>query len=351
MTSNTGLKSVSSCSLAHDLESFSIIDNDLIKTIGDVFNLPKPQSDTYDYATDSGHTSLEEAQLALASGAKYQYAIHGKVVQIPQSDIRAYTAIFNAATNQDKALRSFASNAKKDSPRQRIAAYLNSRRYICPDLSAKLSKKKHHLNPYFDLWALSCEHLGFVGPLHGAGYDMPHAAKQSHPILPIFMHHFGCGIPDYEALSIIKAVAGSGRLIDLACGNAYWTWLLRREGVQVVATDLMSSTWRTLWANDIVLADAVQFLKTKSTASDTLLLVYPIVGGNRLTERVIESYKGNSICIVGTQNANRYTTFGECTTEEWFANNRPNWRLSVRKPLPSFAGKDDALYVYQRNQG
>lgn len=327
-----------------DVDDFKIVDDDIVKTIESTFSIS--EDDDYHYYTEGGGCRMADARLAFQSRAQYQYAMGGQLVTIPVADIRAYVDVFRAGTDTDKSLRSFLQNAKKDSPRRKVAEHLSARRYIDPALAGQLTKRKKHINPYFDLWALSCEQLGFVGPLPGS-YEHPQAAKQSHPILPVFMHHFGCGIPDYEALSIVRAVVGKRRLVDLGCGNAYWTWLLRREGLSVTAVDDLSSRWRTTWASDIVKSDAVQFVQKSMQKEDVLLLVYPIVGGNDLTKRIIQAYKGDTLIIAGTQNNNRYTTFADASVDDWFAG-RKEWQLLARKPLPSFVGKDDALFVYKR---
>jgi len=51
--------------------------------------------------------------------------------------------------------------------------------------------------------------------------------------------------------------------------------------------------------------------------------------------------------IVGTQNTNRYTGFRDCTAEEWFEVEMQSWSLTCRIALPSFAGKDDAMFIWR----
>ena len=68
--------------------------------------------------------------------------------------------------------------------------------------------------------------------------------------------------------------------------------------------------------------------------------------------------------IAGTQNANRFTGFKDMEVEEWFEKEnlserewgqkgkkkkkRGEWKLKVRIALPSFAGKDEGLFVWVR---
>jgi hypothetical protein len=38
------------------------------------------------------------------------------------------------------------------------------------------------------------------------------------------------------------------------------------------------------------------------------------------------------------------------TFDEYMEREQPGWTKVVQVPLPSFAGKDEALYVYQRGE-
>ncbi|ORY87837.1 hypothetical protein BCR37DRAFT_390352 [Protomyces lactucae-debilis] len=326
---------------------FEIVDNDIIKTICHTFKLPPPEEDTFLYAAEGIQLKLHHVQEELKSGRKWQYQFKGQLVDVTQSDVDAYTHIFKSSTATAKLLKSFLENAKKNSTRPAIAAYLNIRRRIVPVLEAKLSRKKTHLNPFFDIWCLACKQLGFMGPLQVGGYDDPRKVHLTHSLLPIFMHHFGCAVPCWETLQLIELVAAHRLVLDVGCGNGYWTWILRNMGVQVEAVDDKSSSWRTMWIDDIVGADAVTYLKKRKSADEVLLLVYPIVGGNKLTQRILEAFKGDTVCYVGTQNANRYTAFADKTMMEYFEQ-RGGWQMVASSPMPSFPGKDDALQIFVR---
>jgi hypothetical protein len=56
---------------------------------------------------------------------------------------------------------------------------------------------------------------------------------------------------------------------------------------------------------------------------------------------------GSTIVIAGTQNDNGYTAFQEMLVD-WFAREMPDWEKVCQVPLPSFAGKDEALFVYEK---
>jgi len=52
--------------------------------------------------------------------------------------------------------------------------------------------------------------------------------------------------------------------------------------------------------------------------------------------------------VAGTQNGNGFTGFRDCVVDEWVAREMPEFELVLRMPLPSFAGKDEALFVFKR---
>ena len=115
----------------------------------------------------------------------------------------------------------------------------------------------------------------------------------------------------------------------------------------VIPIDNGASAWRTNWVDDTIAADAVKHLQKRDHADGVLLLVYPVVSGE-FTQRVIEAYRGDTVCVVGTQNGNGYTGFRDLCVDEWMTRDGRKWELRARVPVPSFAGKDDALFVFKR---
>lgn len=147
-------------------------------------------------------------------------------------------------------------------------------------------------------------------------------------------------------------------MVDVGSGNGYWSFALRRYGVPVTAVDSMQSEWRVNWVADTVIADGVEWLEKHDGGRDlVLLLVYPVVGGGvaggeegAFTRTLVEAYRGDTVAVVGTQNANGYTGFRDATMDEFMAREHPEWTRVMQIPLPSFAGKDDALFVFQRGE-
>jgi hypothetical protein len=121
-------------------------------------------------------------------------------------------------------------------------------------------------------------------------------------------------------------------------------------GLNVTAVDNMASEYRTLWIPDTVKADGVQYLKKNGGGKGKILLMVYLVTAGSFAKQLIEAYKGDTIVIVGTQNANRYTSFDDCTAEEWFEQEMANWKLTCRIAMPSFAGKDEGMFIWRRIQ-
>ncbi|KAL9040738.1 MAG: hypothetical protein Q9180_001727 [Flavoplaca navasiana] len=321
--------------------------NNLRSSITAAFDLA--QSDNYVYHAVASVT-LAQVQAAIEHGggnglhAWYPDEV-GKPSEIPPptaADIAAYTLVFASTTSTSKALNGFAANARKDTQRASASTYLQSRRslpssYVIPKL------KTPHINPYYDYWAWSCQNLEWAGPTANTVH-----VKQSHHVLPVLMHHFGCVVPSYESLEVIKQSARGKQVLDLGCGNGYWTYMLRRLGVAVDAVDNLQSKYRTVWINDLIVDEGQKYLTMHKGAKDALLLlVYPIVGSD-FTARVLNAYSGSTICVAGTQNANGYTAFQGKVIDEYMAMEKPDYLKTVQIPLPSFAGKDEALFVFER---
>ena len=314
--------------------------NGLWPAITYLFSLPEDDDYVY-HATAS--VTLEQVQAAiLAGGANGLHAWYGEAAGPTQGDVEAYVSLFDPGRNAVKTLRGFVANARKESVRAGVGEWLVEKRFLDPKIVVP-KRKAEFTNPYYDFWAWSCRNLEYCGPDSGMK-----DVKMSHHILPVFMHHFGCVCPSYEALEIIRIVSKEKTVLDVGCGNGYWTYMLRKQGLDVIGVDSAQSRYRTCWIGDVVFEDGVSNLKKrKGGKDDALLLVYPITA-NDFTGRMLKAFKGDVICVVGTQNGNGYTCFGDQIVDEWMGKNRLEMELVARVPLPSFAGKDEALFVWRR---
>lgn len=266
-------------------------------------------------------------------------------------DIDAYISIYRASTATPAALKNLATNAKKGSLRLEVGQHLTDKRFLHPAFVNKLTipktKSSAITNPYLDFWEWSCHNLEWCGP-----GESSEKVLTSHHVLPIFMHHFGCVTPSHESLEILKILADGREVADIGSGNGYWAFMLRRYGVSVHAVDNMQSEWRVKWVNDTEVSDGCAWLKKHGHGKNmVLLLVYPVVGGaseGAFTRDLIRTYKGDTIAVVGTQNGNGYTGFKSMTMDQYMEREQPEWTRIAQVSLPSFPGKDEALYIFQR---
>ena len=219
----------------------------------------------------------------------------GQLPPPPETDIDAYTAIFSPDRTASNAMKNFAANAKRGSHRAHVAEYLTSKRLLAPSLSvSKLPRDIVYVNIYFDFWAWSCRCLEWCGPGKGTSKIV-----QSHHILPIFYHHFGCVVPSYEALEVINKIARKRQIVEIGSGTGYWTFMLRTLGLEVTAVDNKQSEYRTTWIEDTIKVDGQSYLADTQGARDAmLLLVYPIVGSD-FTTTILDIYQGDTICVAG----------------------------------------------------
>lgn len=329
--------------------------NDLAAAVKTAFGLPS--KDSYKYRAMTSVT-LEQVQNAVNAGPSN--GLHAwyprdepadsndetarKVLRYPpRTEIMSYVKLFDPSKPGANLLKGFKANAKKNSLQAGIAEHLSSKRYVDNSIVVPRNKKGHP-NIYSDFWAWSCFSLQWAGP-----DDDSAQSHTSHPVLVVMMHHFGCVCPSYESLELVKAVSNGRTILDIGSGNGYWTYMLRRHGCDVLAVDNAQSDWRTLWIGDTIKEEGARYIKkrTKSAEDDVLLLVYPVVGLD-FTTSILNAYKGKVICVAGTQNSNGYTAFKDETIDEWMSRERPDLEKLVQVPLPSFAGKDDALFIWKR---
>ncbi|KAH7344371.1 hypothetical protein BKA66DRAFT_576963 [Pyrenochaeta sp. MPI-SDFR-AT-0127] len=339
----------------------------LAQCIREAFSIPN--SDAYVYRAQA-ETTLDVTQRAIA--AKRAHGLHGwyhdeqgKPVE-PQhptpEEITAYTELFNPSLNLPKALNGFRANSKANTLRSQVASHLTSRFHNTTTGLLPSKKDRKHVNPYYALWTYSSQELEWAGPLPSTAYT-----RISHHILPIFYHHFGCVVPSYAALHVIAKLAQPAKpskesvlpILDIGSGNGYWTFMLRSfpiadiagaKELDVRAIDSGLSEYRVSWVRDTIKMDGNDYLRQNDNGKGTvLLLVYPQATGD-FTGPILTAFQGDTIVVAGTQNGNGFTAFQDQVVDEWVQSNLSSFELTLRMPLPSFAGKDEALFVFQRKK-
>lgn len=144
-------------------------------------------------------------------------------------------------------------------------------------------------------------------------------------------------------------------ILDIGSGNGYWSFMLRHlplgpqlKELDVRAVDSGLSEYRASWVQDTIREDGVKYLQNNGDGKGcVLLLIYPQATGD-FTGSVLRRFQGDTIVVAGTQNGNGFTAFQDMRVDEWVEKNLVEFELRLRMPLPSFAGKDEALFVFRR---
>ncbi|KAK4453404.1 hypothetical protein QBC34DRAFT_395530 [Podospora aff. communis PSN243] len=339
-------------------------DNDIDTAIRTYFHIPK--ADSYVYHAIASIT-LAQVQAMVRLGDKndlhnwYDNCRNDQGEKLPPpnpSDLTAYTSIFLPSTSTSSALRAFTSNARKSSIRALSSSHLSSLFHLPPTSHPLPNKTKTTSvppNPYLTFLLPTCHLLSWCGP---TPLENLTRHNKSHPILPIYMHHFSCVCPSHDALTLLAKYAAGRRILDVGSGTGYWSFMLRQYGAECVPLDNGQSAWRTMWVDDTVEADVMTWLARKENCGGEdmmLLVVYPIVGGGiaggaegGFMRGLMKICKAELIAVVGTQNRNGYTAFRDMTVDEFVGREHRDWTKVVQLPLPSLPGKDDALFIFQR---
>ncbi|KAL5388081.1 hypothetical protein PMIN06_011480 [Paraphaeosphaeria minitans] len=329
------------------------------------FNIPK--SDNYVYRAQ-GETTLAITQRAV--GGKRVHGMHdwyhdeNRNLHDPPhpspDEISAYTSLFSPSVSLPKALNAFKACSGPNTIRAHISNHLQDRFHNISTGLIPAKKTRTHTNPYFSLWTYSCDELEWAGPWPNTAHT-----KIAHHILPVFYHHFGCIVPTYAALHVIAKLAQPAKpsredvrpVLDIGSGNGYWSFMLRNfplvenmKTLDVRPIDNGLSEYRFSWVGDTIREDGVAYLKNNDGGKGcVLLLVYPQATGN-FTGPVLKTFKGDSIVVAGTQNGNGFTAFQDQVVDKWVEKELKEFELTLRLPLPSFAGKDEGLFVFQRKK-
>lgn len=259
-------------------------------------------------------------------------------------------------------MNGYRSNSKASTLRAPISSHLSDNFHNTTSGLIPSKKERIHINPYLSFWTYSCNELEWAGPLPSTT-----RTKIAHHILPIFYHHFGCVVPSYAALHVLAKFAQPLKpskesvlpILDIGSGNGYWTFMLRHfpiadisgaKQLDIRPIDNQLSEYRVTWVKDTIKTDGLSYLKQHENGKGcVLLLVYPQATGD-FTAPILKAFQGDKIVVAGTQNGNGFTAFQDVRVDEWVERNLPEFELILRMPLPSFAGKDEALFVFTRKK-
>ena len=168
----------------------------------------------------------------------------------------------------------------------------------------------------------------------------------------LFNQAFSWAVPSMEALQHIAAFARGTLVIEIGCGMGLWAALLKKLGLDIVATDLQAprETFCKVEKKDFRTA------LTQHRRRKTLLMVWPPQQGQQGSEMAHETllrFRGPRIVYVGEQK-------GGCTaTEDFFKqinwtkqlgpHTTARWEVINQIMIPRWPGVQDSCYLLQRN--
>lgn len=157
------------------------------------------------------------------------------------------------------------------------------------------------------------------------------------------VRRYAFAIPNCAALQVL---ARHAPLIELGAGTGYWTYLLRRRGVDCLAFDLAppdrtanphrfgAHTWTAVQQGGIESLSA--------HPQRALFLCWPPLQ-DPFADRALAAYPGSTLVYIGEEQG------GRTADDAFFARLRTAWRAVDHAALPTWPGMRDALTVYRRS--
>ena len=155
-----------------------------------------------------------------------------------------------------------------------------------------------------------------------------------------YAERFGYGLPCRE---VVEAIANCGPLLEVGAGNGFWTYCLRRKGIDVIATDPKEAGMynRGQWIRDLVEVDAIAAMNR--FPGRNILLVWPHFESLWAVDVAQSMKAGQLLCYVGEG------AFGCCAPNIFFLElARSGFKMIYSHPSPSWVTTQDHLFIYQK---
>lgn len=158
----------------------------------------------------------------------------------------------------------------------------------------------------------------------------------------LMVRKYSWAVPNENAL---KTISEYGPVVEIGAGGGYWSALLRKRGVDVIAYDaLPSESGRNSYTYKAESWTEV-LSGTESTAAyhpdRALMLCWP-PDKDEMAWRALRVYTGNTLIYIGEEPP-------ACTADERFHELlKQNWKLEKRIDIPQWYLINDSLFVYTR---
>lgn len=162
------------------------------------------------------------------------------------------------------------------------------------------------------------------------------------------MDKYSWAIPDSRSLRILSNFSP---LIEIGCGKAYWAYLLRNRGVDIIAVDKYVDP-TTCWTN--IVTSGPEILSHHMSKGRNLFLCYPDDTENMAID-CLDNFEGDYIIHVGelvacggTFSGAPQAPFGRTTSSEFQIQLMEDFHCLLIVDLPRFPFSKDTLSVWKR---
>ncbi|MDH6141964.1 MULTISPECIES: hypothetical protein [Kitasatospora] len=186
---------------------------------------------------------------------------------------------------------------------------------------------------------------------------------RTRPVIDVFDHlpaESGPPLPRRQELSRIYSWALASRtaldwigdclsgrgLLEVGAGSGYWAWLLRNQGMDVLATDAESRTERNGWTDRFRYTDVRPGLAAEDTAAHpdrVLALLWP-PHRDPMAADALRAYRGPGLLYLGDRPG------GICADHAFFTELAAHWRPVSHCPLALrwLGNRDRATFFVRR---
>ena len=151
-----------------------------------------------------------------------------------------------------------------------------------------------------------------------------------------FVSKYSWAIPTHEIIKEMVGFIKNDVTIEIGCGTALWTYLLKKEGCQIIPVDLISSA--NCFTN-IIQGDAISSIN--KFAADVLILIWPPYN-NSMAHDSLKDFGGDRVIYIGE-------SFYGCTADDKFHELlEKKWQLVKKSYIPTWPCVNDFVMFYKK---
>ena len=190
---------------------------------------------------------------------------------------------------------------------------------------------------------MATDYLAASGWKETGWLESPGNFRVEREIRDKFISQFGFAILDATAIEVIRPYAP---ILEIGAGSGYWSYELRRAGIDVIATDLGVGSYRGLesgWEKPYLDVERLHGeAAVKKYPARILLTVWPDLHDD-WSAKALAAYTGKTVLYVGEGP-------GGCTATDGFHEYlAENFGSAIIHAIPNFWGIHDQLHIWSRS--